>query len=245
MLTIKDVKKFEGLDQKAYIAEAATVGRNGSQGTVYGTMVSIALAAGRTAKAQGLKSYTFERAASAFATEYFAGKSDGSEKATISALGAWTEAGMHSVGAMAEVAVRVFNEKAKDGKTISLTSRAGMLRKLLKLDHEPSKKEYQDARPSGGNRTGEGTLKGASAALLRSVDGFGIKWLGKMKPADAVDFKTVRDVVAKFAAKFEEEVVEKPATKGKATAPTKADERKAMLAKLASLEMPKGHKTLQ
>lgn len=246
MLTIKDVKAFRGLDQKAIIKEAATVGQNASQGTVYGRMVAIAIAAGENAKAEGLKSYTFDRAGEAFATGYFGSVSEGSAKAMISALGAFTEAGMKPEWQASETAIRVFNEKAKDGSTLSFTSRAAMLRKLLKLDHVPSKKEYSDARPSGGNNSNNATIKGATAALLRSVEAFGVKWLDKLDKDGKASYAAIHASVSQFAAAHDTPDAPKPAKDGKKAAePTMADKRKALVAELAKMQAKGGgHKTI-
>jgi len=197
-------------------------------------MVALAIAAGLAAKAEGLKTYTFDRAGDAFAKGYFADKTEGSAKAMISALNAFTEAGLHPVKEMAEVAVRCFNEKAKDGNTLSFSTRAGMVRKLLKLDHAPTTKEYSAARPDGGNRTGEGSLKRATAGLLRSVDAFGVKWMAKLDGNGKAMLADIRAKCDAFAKVYDVETA-KPTEKkgkGKPAEPTFAEKRKAFLAEL-------------
>jgi hypothetical protein len=247
MLTIKDVKAFAGLDQKAIIREAETIGRNGSTDTVYGKAISLAIASGMTAKAEGLKGYSFDRAFDAFAKEFYIDAADGTLKAYRSAFGTFCSAGIHARWNASDVAVRVFNEKAKDGKALSLTQRSGMLSKLLKHEKEPTAKEYAAARPTGGNRSNEATLKGATSGLLRSVDAFGVKWMSKLDEQGKAMLADIRGKVDAFAKAHDTEEPAKPAKgKAKAAEPTFADKRKAMLAELAKLSTPSkgGAKTI-
>ena len=245
MLTIKDVNAFKGHDQKAFIKEAETVGANAAKGTVYGKMVSIAIAAGRWAKSEGLKSYSFDRAGEAFAAAYFGDKTDKTAAAMVTSLNHFTKAGMNTAWDATQTAIDCYNAKAKDDATLSFTSRASMLNRLLKLDHAPSKVEFNKERPAGGNRSGEGTIKGASAALLRSVDGFGVKWLAKLDEPGKAAFATIRKSVEAFAQMYDTAEPAKPTKGGKKGAePTFADKRKAMIAQLATMQTGKGHKTI-
>jgi hypothetical protein len=239
MLTIKNVKAYSSLDQAGFVKEAATVGATHSQTTVYATMAGLAIAAGIAAKRDGVKAFSFDRAADAFTSGYFADKSDGSAKAMVSALGVFAKAGNHAPWDASEIAVRVFNEKAKDGKTISFTSRAGMLRKLLK-DKEPTAKEFQAARPTGGNRSNTGNLKGATAGLLRSVESFGVAWLDKLDAQGKATYASILASVESFAKVYDTAEPVKPAKGKKAAEPTFAEKRKAMLAQVASLKQAKG-----
>lgn len=253
MLTIKDVKSYRGLDQKATIKEAETIGRNSSEATVYGHIVGLALAAGQNAKAEGLKSYTFDRAFEVFAENYYVGsnaKTEGTLKAYRSAFNTWTRAGMNAAWDATDVAIRCFNERSKGDKQLSLTQRSGMLSKLLKLDHVPTAKEYADAKPKAGNETGGATLKGSAAALQRSVEGFGVKWLDKLSPTASTMYAQLHKMAGDFARHIEAEAgaAPKPTAKGKPSEPTMADKRRELAAKLASLtaaEKPRGTKTIQ
>jgi hypothetical protein len=243
MLTIKDVKEFRGLDQKARIKAAETIGRNASEATVYGKLTGLALASGMDAKANGEKGYSFERAFDAFATEYFAGASEGTVKAYRSAVNAWSRAGMHAAWDATEIAVRVFNEKGQ-----SLTARGGMLSRLLKLEKEPTAKEYAKARPTSGNTAGGSTLKGAAASTYRSVAGFGIKWADKL-PADLrASYAEIRAAMDKFAKMVAELDGDKPAKpKAKGAKPTFKELDAELSKKLAALTSKSGGgtKTLQ
>src|SRR5512138_3238361 len=111
MLTAKDIKEFRGLDQKAVIKTAETIGRNGSEGTVYGRLIGLAIAAGEDAKAEGLKGYSFERAFDAFAGQYMPDATEGTLKTYRSAVNNWCKAGAHAAFNAQDVAIRVFNEK--------------------------------------------------------------------------------------------------------------------------------------
>lgn len=250
MLTIKDAKAFKGLDQKAVIKEMETVGRNASQDTVYAKAVAIAIGAGMTAKADGIKSYSFDRAFDAFAKEYMPTASGGSLTAYRSSFGTFCKAGMKAEWDASEIAVKCFNERSKGGKVLSLTQRSGMLNRLMKLDHVPTANEIAAEKPEAGNRD-ELTADKAAAALLRSVDSFGVKWLDKLTKDQQASYKALRGVVDTFATTLAGEApAEKPKAKakgkGKASEPTPAEQRKAMLAKLAAINVPsKGSKTIQ
>lgn len=245
MLTIKNVKEFRGLDQKAVITTAETIGRNASEETVYGNMVGLALGAGATARDNGVKGYTFERAFDAFAKEYMPDASDGTMKAYRSALNAWAKAGMHAEWGVA-LGVRVFNEKG-----LSLTARGGMLNKLLG-DKEPNAKEYAAAKPKSSNVKGGSTLKGAAGALNRSVVGFGEKWLDKL-PADMqatfADLQSRVEAFADAAAKIADGEPKPKGKKGGKEKPTFAQRAASLKEKLAALTSGKpqarGVRTIQ
>lgn len=127
-------------------------------------------------------------------------------------------------------------------KNVSLPRRAAVVRALVKREDEPDAKKWEEMKPTpDGGSTGGGTLKGQTAAIERTIIGFGKKSLSKMGDDQLVIYnRMVKDAGTLKAWAAELPVEKKPGTPPKTTA---ADDKAAVLAALqARLAKAKGEK---
>lgn len=140
------IKRFDGKNLQQIGKEAEALGTSGNQTSITALMCGLAFAAGRAAKAKKLAKYDFKSEYDTFTERFYRGRdmpSTSTSKVYLSNYTAFVEAGMKEWGE--PIAVAALNTQGSAKVPVTLSWKAGQMRKLLEKDAAPSADELKAA----------------------------------------------------------------------------------------------------
>ncbi len=174
------IAEYKGQTLQQLGKAAAELGSNGNAKGIAARLCGIAFAAGRAARAKKIAKYDFGAEYQAFSEPFYRGRKapdPKTEKVYISNYGAFAEAGLKAWDAE-PVAIAALSVQGSAAKPVTMSWRAGKVRKLLENEAAPTKETIAEAleikAPKRNNKPGR-NMKGRLAGLLNSIDSYAEK----------------------------------------------------------------------